>query len=61
MIILQLGLHSEDAIPAPSLAQFANVLNRILWNQTTASSKTTFAKHATSSWCLYEAHRDTER
>ena len=29
VLLLHLGLHSADAIPAPSLEQFANVLNHI--------------------------------
>ncbi|MFM7981513.1 MAG: hypothetical protein ACKPKO_19565, partial [Candidatus Fonsibacter sp.] len=41
--------------------QIANVLNRIRSNQSMTSSNATFAKHATLSWCLYKAHRDTER
>ncbi|MFM7985253.1 MAG: hypothetical protein ACKPKO_38635, partial [Candidatus Fonsibacter sp.] len=44
MLLLHLGLHSADAITAPSLEQFANVLNRIRSNQTMASSSTNFAK-----------------
>ncbi|MFM7984079.1 MAG: hypothetical protein ACKPKO_32615, partial [Candidatus Fonsibacter sp.] len=61
MLRLLLGLHFKDAIPAPSLEQFANTLNRFRHNQTVAASKSTFAKRATLSVCLYEAHNDMER
>lgn len=51
-----------DGIAAPSLEEFAAVLQRIRRGEAEAPlNKGARAKHVTMSWCLYEAHREVER
>ena len=56
------GLASgTDGIAAPTVEEFASVLLRIRRNELEAPSRGSREKHATMSWCLYEAHREAER
>ena len=62
-LVHQRGLAAaeDDGAPAPPVADFANLLQRIRRNELEATSRSCRRKHTTMAWCLYEAHRDKER
>ena len=51
----------DDGVPAPPVAEFAALLQRIRRNELEAVTRCRRRKQTTMAWCLYEAQRDTER
>jgi len=51
----------DDGVPAPPVAEFAALLQRIRRNELEAATRRRRRKQTTMAWCLYEAHRDKER
>ena len=62
--MLQLGLSSGpdgDGLPAPTLAEFLDLLQRIGRGELEAQTRGGRTKATAMAWCLYEAYRDEER
>jgi hypothetical protein len=50
-----------DSVAAPSVEEFAQLLQRIRRTELEAPRRGSYRKHTTMAWCLYEAHREVER
>jgi len=62
-LFLQLrGLDAAgDSLAAPSVEEFAKLLQRIRRSELESPRRGSIRKYTTMAWCLYEAHREVER